>query len=261
MGSISEPPLFAYSIVVYSEDSQIFTARTRARLNRKRDLEPSELAQVSLIPKHAFQPAFSERFTRAAPTEQTFVKRPHLSSYSPVDNSSDASIAEELLREVEVCELLRRHPHPNIAVYNGGEVEEGRITGLRFQKYTEPLQRRLNPGHLGKCMFAASSQHLDHEWCSRIIEGVKDALYHLHTLGLIHNDLNPANIMLDANDSPVLIDFGSTRAIGQSLEDVGRTPGWYNFNVKTAETSNDLESLGEIDAWMRGITSDLKFDE
>lgn len=157
--------------------------------------------------------------------------------------------------------MLRRHPYPNIAVYNGCEIEEGRITGLCFQKYTESLQRRLNPGHLGKGMFAASSQHFDHEWCSRIIKGVKDALYHLHTLGLVHNDLNPANIMLDTNESPILIDFGSTRAVGQSLEDVGRTPGWYNFDFKTAETSNDLEALTEIDAWMRGRTSDLKFDE
>lgn len=261
MGSISEPPLFTYSIVVYSEGSQIFTARTRARLNRKNDLESSELEQVALIPKYAFQPAFSERFTRAISTDQSFVKRPCLSSYSTIGVSPDTSVAEELLQEVEVCEMLRRHPHPNIAVYNGCEIEEGRITGLCFQKYTESLQRRLNPGHLGKRALAASSQHLDHEWCSRVIKGVKDAIYHLHTLGLVHNDLNPANIMLDTNESPILIDFGSTRAIGQSLEDVGRTPGWYNFDVKTAETSNDLGALTAIDAWMRGRTSDLKFDE
>lgn len=93
MGSISEPPLFAYSIVVYSEGSQIFTARTRARLNRKNDLESSELEQVALIPKYAFQPAFSERFTRAISTDQSFVKRPCLSSYSTIGVSPDTSVA------------------------------------------------------------------------------------------------------------------------------------------------------------------------
>jgi serine/threonine protein kinase len=37
--------------------------------------------------------------------------------------------------------------------------------------------------------------------------GIKDGVEHLHSLGIIHNDLNPRNVMLDSEDTPVIIDF------------------------------------------------------
>jgi serine/threonine protein kinase len=59
--------------------------------------------------------------------------------------------------------------------------------------------------------------------CSSILEGVKKGLDHIHALGIIHNDITPSNIMLDEHDTPIIIDFGSCRDMGESLEDVGRT--------------------------------------
>ena len=43
------------------------------------------------------------------------------------------------------------------------------------------------------------------------------AIKHLHSLGLVHNDINPANIMLDQEGTLILIDFDSCRNIGESL--------------------------------------------
>ncbi|SJL04266.1 uncharacterized protein ARMOST_07627 [Armillaria ostoyae] len=44
-------------------------------------------------------------------------------------------------------------------------------------------------------------------------QGIK----HIHGLGLIHNDINPNNIMLDADGTLVIIDFDSCRRAGELM--------------------------------------------
>lgn len=55
---------------------------------------------------------------------------------------------------------------------------------------------------------------------------LESALAHLHNLGLAHNDLNPANILISETGMPLLIDFDSCRPIGQKLLHSRGTPGW-----------------------------------
>jgi serine/threonine protein kinase len=64
-----------------------------------------------------------------------------------------------------------------------------------------------------------------------VLERLESAIGHLHSLELIHNDINPSNLMLDGNE-PVIIDFGSCRRKGASLEGVGRTYEWYDEEVQ-----------------------------
>ena len=44
----------------------------------------------------------------------------------------------------------------------------------------------------------------------KIFNQIFDALQLLHSVGFTHNDIKPANIMLDANLNATLIDFGYT---------------------------------------------------
>lgn len=81
------------------------------------------------------------------------------------------------------------------------------------------------------------------------LNGVEKGIVHLHSLGLIHNDINPSNIMFD-EDVPVIIDFDSCRPVGQSLEGVGRTFEWYDESVQYSLPSNDLDALDEIREWL-----------
>ncbi|KAK4182439.1 hypothetical protein QBC35DRAFT_509984 [Podospora australis] len=107
--------------------------------------------------------------------------------------------------------------------------------------------QEVNPNSLMKRKVRSDCQRSkDH---SNVLAGIKSGIQHLHALGLVHNDINPSNIMLDG-DKAVIIDFDSCRRIGESLEDVGRTYEWYGKQVKTALPQNDLDALEEIRLWL-----------
>lgn len=46
------------------------------------------------------------------------------------------------------------------------------------------------------------------EQALRMFESLADALHHAHLQGLLHRDLKPGNILVDASGRPVVIDFG-----------------------------------------------------
>ena len=70
----------------------------------------------------------------------------------------------------------------------------------------------------------------------------------MHALGLIHNDLNPSNIMMNG-DSPVTIDFDSCKREGEKLGLKLGTFGWAMEGVVYATPQNDYFGLSKI----RGI--------
>ena len=49
----------------------------------------------------------------------------------------------------------------------------------------------------------------------RIIEQVASALDHAHAHGVLHRDVKPSNILIHADGTPVLADFGLSRMVGQ----------------------------------------------
>jgi len=50
-----------------------------------------------------------------------------------------------------------------------------------------------------------------------VLRGIQEGIQHLHSLGLIHCDINPANIVMDEGDTPVIVDFDSCRRKGEEL--------------------------------------------
>jgi serine/threonine protein kinase len=240
------------TLVVYRDGNNTYHATSKARVSVPPKLNINDLTNKILIPAAAYRPPFPSNFT-CAPNplpSDTYVKRPSLISYDRVcQGPQPARIANDLLAEVRICELMKQNPHPNIARYLGCQVTEEKIDGICFPRYGQTLMQAVNPRSFMKRKLSETRQGLGEY--SPMLEYLEDGVKHLHSLGLVHNDINPSNIMIDGK-WPVIIDFGSCRHVGESLDDVGRTYEWFDETVQTSLFKNDLDALHEIRIWLRG---------
>ena len=84
-----------------------------------------------------------------------------------------------------------------------------------------------------------------------ILQGIQEGIRHLHSLGLIHCDINPANIVMDG-DTPVIVDFDSCRRNGEKLVK-GGTLGWTREDFEFARPENDEYGLSKIRDFLLGV--------
>ncbi|CAG8924062.1 unnamed protein product [Penicillium salamii] len=252
---------FAGTLIVYQLNGFLYHAMLKGRYSCPSILNVEDLVNVKQIPASAYSPNFSVGFT-AAPgilPNGCYVKKPGLISYDLIsEGPRPKSIAEDVLKEARIYEFLIMHPHPNIATYLlvGCQVSDGAITGLCLEKYPRTLMKEVNPGALMKRALRNTREAT--EDYSRVLAGIDSGIRHLHSLGLVHNDINPSNIMIDG-DRAIIIDFGSCRKIGESLEDVGRTYEWYDGEVQQSLPENDLKALEEIRIWLGVGSSEFQF--
>jgi serine/threonine protein kinase len=217
------------SFFAAKETANIFYSRTPKRI-------PSSTValddlDLNKIPAEDIWPVINPTFTRAPQPlpPDSYIKRPSLLEYrySP----ASCKINDQILNEVDVYEILINNPYPNIGQYLGCIIEGDRITGLCFTMYEITLfekQRRGLPFNR-----------------AAYLRGINCGVRYLHKLGLVHNDLNPRNIMMKA-DNPVIIDFDSCRRQGQELGLKGGTNGWAPEGVTHAEYDNDLYGPDKI---------------
>ncbi|KAL2128420.1 hypothetical protein VTI74DRAFT_9206 [Chaetomium olivicolor] len=253
--------MFTGTLIVYKTGGDLHHAVSEARYSSPSEVKLEHLNNDVLIPVSAYSPLFPSSFTRAPdpPPQNCYIKKPRLISYDRIRQGSQPNhIAESVLLEAAACEFLKQHPHPNIATYLGCQVSDGRITGLCFVGYHRTLMQEVNPGGLMKRTFRSNSQRSKDY--SSVLAGIESGIKHLHALGLVHNDINPSNIMLNG-DGAVIIDFGSCRWVGESLEGAGRTYEWYDEQVKTASPQNDLDALEEIRIWLGDDSKPFQFVE
>ncbi|CAK4005491.1 serine threonine- kinase [Lecanosticta acicola] len=170
-----------------------------------------------------------------ADAPELFLKRPQI--HCLLEEFGGSIVPQMLLEEVHIMEFLARHPHPNIVPYHGCVVRRGYITGIALTRYQKILDHR----------FHTDTSGLD---LNRFEQKLRDAISHIHALGLAHNDLNPTNIALDSNDDPIVIDWGSCKDFGELLLSAG-TPGWIEDDFDVSKKEHDLFAIGKIMAWMR----------
>lgn len=146
------------------------------------------------------------------PWNEYYIKRPKLLSYHEL--ACSGLIAKRFLDEARTLELIRHNPYPNIAHFAGCVVESDRIVGLALTRYSVELGDRIR-------MAAPDHSTRPHAYMATIVAGLE----HLHSLVLAHKDLKPPNIMLNEQDVPVIVDFGSCKPLGETFYD-GGSPGW-----------------------------------
>ncbi|KAJ3570483.1 hypothetical protein NPX13_g5714 [Xylaria arbuscula] len=165
-----------------------------------------------------------------------FIKRPGLTCYKTMKGTD--FIPQQILQETLIMEQLSKAPHPNIITYLGCQVKSNRrIPAIVLERLDKTLAQLAE---------TPAFHQLNHD---SVFKAIESAVYHIHSLGLAHNDINPHNIMFRDGEA-VLIDFGSCQPFGMTLQSLG-TPGWFEENFYTSEAKHDVYSLKKLKQWLQ----------
>ncbi len=83
----------------------------------------------------------------------------------------------------------------------------------------------------------------------KVILGICNALYALHSLSIVHRDIKPENVMIDKNGRVVLIDLNASRKVSASSRDtvIMGTVGYVSpeqLGISQSDARTDIYSLG-----------------
>ncbi|KAF2177308.1 hypothetical protein K469DRAFT_742594 [Zopfia rhizophila CBS 207.26] len=213
-----------YTRVLFLQDGITFCAKS-----------PDKFGGREAYPLRVVLPLLTSNCAIAPNPDQCYIKKPNLTSF---DGRED--LASLVLQELATCEIIRKQPHRNIATYHGCQASDGRIIGLCFERYRENLTDIINPGHLNKSEFILSRDRAaEFGTCTASAESTTTSI-------------NPANIMISEDDTPVIIDFDSSSAPGTELDKSKRTYGWFDPHVRVSQKSNDFDALAELRVWLTG---------
>ena len=171
--------------------------------------------------------------------------------YAAHDLRHDRKVAIKLLRREFVgsvsverfrreIDFLERLDHPNIVpLFDSGEFKGAPWYAMSFAE-GETLRERLR-----------RERQLPIDEAIRVARAVGEALAHAHSMGVVHRDVKPGNILL--HDGLVLIaDFGIARAIARSadqemLSSTGVIVGTPTYaSPEQANASPDLDGRSDI---------------
>ncbi|MEP3245163.1 MAG: protein kinase [Sneathiella sp.] len=147
-----------------------------------------------------------------------------------------------LERFIDEAQILARFQHPNV---------------IRVVRYIEKNNSAYIVMDYARGDTLAdvikSEGPLSEERASRYLLQILDGLGKVHEQGLLHRDIKPHNIIIDASDNPVLIDFGAARqAIGAKSKSLSTivTPGFAPIEQYWSKGNQgpwtDLYALGGV---------------
>ena len=157
----------------------------------------------------------------------------------PERQFEDATAAQEffrrLQREAEVCGSLH---HPNIVTLYEAGYENDRISYLAMELIDGEtllrLMQRLRPGFVPA------------ELALRITADVLRGLVHAHARGIVHRDIKPANILITAEGTAKVADFGIARPEKSTMTAAGALIGTPNYMSPEQITGAELTPRADV---------------
>ncbi|MFO0875296.1 MAG: protein kinase [Phycisphaerales bacterium] len=150
-------------------------------------------------------------------------------------------------------EVLARLKHPGIAqIFEAGAHEDRHGSAIPFFAMEYICGARPITAH-------AREHALDVRERLRLFAEVCDAVQHGHLNGVIHRDLKPGNVLVDAAGHPKVIDFGIARSIDPAQawitrqSDVGQLVGTLNFMSPEQCSAGDVLLDVRSDVYSLGI--------
>jgi len=153
----------------------------------------------------------------------------------PPEFSAQPALRERFVREAQ---LAARLSHPHIVPIHAVDAVEGFVYFVMAYVAGETLAQRVQ----SRGPLSASDG-------ARVLREVAWALGHAHTQGLVHRDVKPDNILLEAETGRALVaDFGIAAATGASFGDgVSGTPEFMSPEQamgREVDARSDIYSLG-----------------
>ncbi|MFO0809811.1 MAG: serine/threonine-protein kinase [Gemmataceae bacterium] len=137
--------------------------------------------------------------------------------------------------------LLAKLQHPHIVqIFDSGTYE-----GVPF------LAMEYVPG--GSLARRLREQRPTPSEAAELIATIARAVGHAHSLGIIHRDLNPANILLTSDGQPKVVDFGLARDLGgERLTRTGLVAGTPLYMAPEQLVADESQTPA-VDVWAIGV--------
>jgi len=135
-------------------------------------------------------------------------------------------------------EILKKLQHQNIVkIHETEENDDNFFIVFKYidgENFVDKFANLIN--HHSKCEYL------------KIITKILDSLDYIHSHSYIHKDIKPSNILIDHNNNPYILDFGTSTISNTITKTVQQLSLWYaspeQKNNKTVDLSSDLYSFG-----------------
>lgn len=223
---------FSHTMVIMRRGPLLFYSISRARYMDITQIDLTKL-EILPIPRTHVYPLLPTRAPNPLPPD-VFLKRPGLDMYG--NSKCLTTISALFMHEAQMCEVIKRSPHPNVVKYFGCLLDEdGRISELCFARYGKTLHQMIDDGDI-----------FDRKAC---LDDIRAGIEHIHSLGMIHCDINPRNVFADVKGF-VIGDFDSCALEGDELGEKAGTDGWTSDDFVLAQRENDWFGFAKIEQFL-----------